>query len=131
MSSTFNWGPVLAEISAAITDYEANEPLPVGEPMSLADMASAIQSAKPDIDKIAAIIVAHPGAIRAADRILAAVEAQGVAWATGARKFILALPGGAAAVEKYIPDVISALSIFQLRFLWRGGPFQLRPCALS
>lgn len=120
MTKSFDLGPVLAALPAAIVDFKANEPLPAGAKPSLADIAAGLKSAKPDIDEIAALVIAHPGAIRALDRLAGVFEAQGATWAPGVRKFLMALPGGCASVENLLPGVIAGMSIFQAAP--RGGP---------
>jgi hypothetical protein len=104
--TAINWG---AEIAGALVDVSANLPLAPGSEMTEADLAAALPKAQAFVAWLAAQVKERPGLIRAADRILTALQREDEPWAAKIKAALDALPGGLAEAEKYLPTAIWAL----------------------
>ena len=117
----FDWGAALNTLRIAAADLEANTPLSVGPPMTMADTLAALQSAQPFLAALDAWVKSRPGAIRALMDILKGMEAQGVPWATELYGVASQAPGGLDAAEAWLPTVIGALAAIQPAPGWGDG----------
>lgn len=111
---SIDWGALGQAFREAEAAFAANEPLPPAAPFSMPDAAAALTSAEPEIEKLNALVLANPGAIRAADILLAAFVAQDFTWAAPIKALVDALPGGLAASSDKLPSVIWMLTTFAL-----------------
>ena len=126
MTEPFNWGALLAALPEAIADLRANQPLPAGQPMSMSDAAAALKAAQPYVGAANALLNAHPGAITAAIRVLRALGAAGVSWASEAEGVVAAVPGALAFANTSLPDAAAALETFAPAASWEPGPEPFR-----
>jgi hypothetical protein len=113
VATRFDLMALVRAFEQAEADYAANLPLPPAAPMSEADALAALTAAQPKIAALDAWVKAHPGAIRAAGRILTELGAQGFTWATELDTALSAGPGGLAAADSWLPTVIGGLGMFQ------------------
>jgi len=119
--ASINWSALVTAFEAADAAWLANAPLPAPAPFSSEGLAAALAAARPEIDKIAAVVQAHPGAIAAADIMLAALAAQDVAWAAPFKALVDALPGGLATAQAKLPTIIWLLTSLSPAPGWRDG----------
>ena len=122
MTEPFNWGALFAMLPEAIADIKANKPLPPGQPMSMTDAAAALKAAQPYVDAANALVIAHPGAVTAAIRVLGALGAIGVPCADEAEAVVSSVPGALAFASKSLPDAAAALAMFAPAPSWEPGP---------
>lgn len=108
-----NWGPIFQAVAKAFTDFRANTPPAPATPISGQAAADALRSLQAQLPDIIAALDAHPGLITAADDILEALDAQGVTWASEVEAGVNAAPAGLATADKWLPDLIWALTAFQ------------------
>ena len=78
----------------------------------MTEAAELLKKAQAQIPAIDAWIKAHPGAVRAAERVLAALSAQGVEWAGELEAAIGAAPGALTTAADAIPKIAEALAMF-------------------
>lgn len=108
-TATWNWGAFFASIPEANAALLANAPLPPAPDLTLTGIGAALAGAQGEVNEAAALLAAHPGAVAALDIVLAA---QG-AWTAPIRKALASLPGGVAAAQKYLPEISTAIAMFQ------------------
>lgn len=77
--------------------------------MTMADIGAALSGAETDVAKVSAFLTAQPGVITALNIVLAS---QGSATAP-LRSFLSALPGLLSGGRQYLPDIATAITIFQ------------------
>lgn len=117
MTPAWNWSAFFAAFPEANAALKANAPLPPAPDLTMADIGASLTSAEGDIAEAAALLAQYPGAVTAMDIILAA---QG-AWTAPMRSFLAALPGGVAAAQKYLPEIATAIAMFQAAPQPMGG----------
>lgn len=110
---TFDWGAFFRSIQKAVGDWQANTPPAPATPISGPNAADALRSLQAQLPDIIAALDAHLGLITAADDILEALDAQGVTWASEVEAGVNAAPAGLATADKWLPDLIWALTAFQ------------------
>lgn len=101
-----NWGQLFHALQKAVDDYKANKPRPQSATPTGADLAAGLRAFQTKIPALIAWAEANPGAITAADDILAALEAQGQSWAGIVRAGVDAAPSALSEAEKAIPTVL-------------------------
>lgn len=104
-----NLSALLASLPEANAALKANAPLPPAKKMTMADIGAALSGAETDVAKVSAFLTAQPGVITALNIVLAS---QGGATAP-LRSFLSALPGLLAEGRRYLPDIATAITIFQ------------------
>jgi hypothetical protein len=119
--SSVDWGALASQFERAVEAWQANEPLPPAAPFDMADLAAKLQAAQPEIDKYATIVADHPGAIAAADIMLAYFATLNEPWAAPIKTIVDALPGGLAAAHDKLPTIIWLLTTFAPAPGWEAG----------
>lgn len=116
-----NWAALFLE---ALADIKVNKPIPPAPPLTEAQIQALLSAVQADLPTLAAKVQANPGLITAAGRVLAALDAQGEAWAGTLKAALDALPGGLAAAEQYIPTVLGLITAFSpaTGSPWLGDP---------
>ena len=101
-----NWGTVFRTLQKAVDDYKANKPRPATPLPSGAALAAGLRAFQAKIPALIAWADANPGAITAADDILAALEAEGQSWAGIVKDGVDTAPSALSDAEKAIPTVL-------------------------
>lgn len=109
---SFDWGAFLNSLAKAAADLKANAPLAPAVAPSNAAIAAGLTAAQPYIADLAAAIQSHPGAITSADDVLAALQAQGYAWAGDFEALLNSMPGALPMAEEWLPWIGSMLAEF-------------------
>lgn len=107
-----DWLALAPYLEQAVASFKVNAPLAPAPEMSLADAATVLKSAEPQLAALDAWIKANPGAVTAILRVLAGLQAQGVGWASELAAIVSGASGGIAAAEDWLPTAISAMAMF-------------------
>lgn len=108
-------------LSRAADDLKENAPLPPPETMTSADAISALENARNAVNAVSDWLIKHPGVYWALRRILAALAAMRVSWASEALGGLKALPGALATATIWLPRISGFLKATQPV----GGPGSL------
>ena len=117
-----DWGKIFRAGQKAVDDFLANKSRPASPPLTGAALEADLEELKAAIPVMQAWLAAHPGALTAADDLLAVLASEGFTWASPAQAGVDAAPGVVSEASAWLPRVISLLSAFQPAPSWHPGP---------
>lgn len=109
-------------LRGAESDLVLNAPLPPPETMTAADALAALEAAQAKAAAFSAWMIAHPGVYWALRRVLTALAAMRIGWATEALAGLKATPGALATATIWLPRLTGFLKMTQPAPTWEPGP---------
>ena len=116
-----DYGPLLRALSRVGDDLKANAPLQPPDSMTAADALAALERAQATVETVTAWLTLHPGVYWALRRVLTALAALRLGWATEALAALKAVPGALVTAHTWLPRLVGFLKATQPV----GGPESL------